>query len=99
ARLQTAVQIRNERGVKGASEFVATGDGDRLVSRIGGLLQAVERRESVSLNDRDHNLQASAARTRVMIAAGSIASLGLVLVAVFSVNRDMKARQRAERAA
>jgi PAS domain S-box-containing protein len=94
---ESVVGLRVERGLEAAAAAVARGDGEQLMNRVRRLVQEMKDEESRLLEQRRTRADATARRSRLAVGAGSLVSVGLLLVAFHVLQRESRRRERMNR--
>lgn len=95
--LQEGIDLRATQGFDAAQAVVLTGKGKQTMDAIRTVMREIELEEQTLLQRRQAATEASATRTLLALVLGNVFAFVLVGVAGFTVNRDLRRRQQAER--
>ena len=95
--MEKVIELRRERGVPAAREFMLQGEGIRLTNDIGQITTDMEEEERNLLAQRTAAVEASKRRTDTAILVGTLCAIGLLLASAFLVHRDMFKLKEAEK--
>jgi signal transduction histidine kinase/CHASE3 domain sensor protein/CheY-like chemotaxis protein len=92
--VEKAIYIRRTAGRRAAERFIATGSGERLMDNIEDIFHQVQEDESKELLTQEQAILRSRKITFAVIILGSIIAMGIVLLSIISVIRELNKRMR-----
>jgi signal transduction histidine kinase/CHASE3 domain sensor protein len=95
--MEKVIELRRERGVLAAREFMLQGEGIRLTNDIKQITADMEEEERELLAQRTAAVEASKRRTDAAILVGTLCAIGLLLASAMLVHRDMFKLKEAEK--
>ena len=96
---EALVQTRMQQGAEAARQAVLTTHAANAIDEFRAVLDSIQKTEANQLTKRTADAQESASSAGVIIVLGSLAGLGMVVMVIFALKRDIAARHLAERAA
>ena len=97
ALLNSRIELRQRQGMQAAAEAVALGQGRDLMEQVWAKIGEMHDVESRLLKQRQQAAQDSARTNTVIAAASSVLACGVVLLAFFIIQKDLRLRERTER--
>jgi len=98
ARMQGQVKVRQEQGLEAAVSVVGTPAGGQLMDEIRGTIQRMEETENRLLNERSEAAANASRITTIVVAVGSMGMIFLMVLAVWTTQRELAARRHAAQA-
>lgn len=94
--IQENVALRQTQGLNAALKMVQTGRGEHLMKEIREQVEQMKLEENDLLEQRSASLQRSAQETLLIVILGSLLAVGLVALAMITINRDLGKRKQVE---
>lgn len=96
--MERVIELRKNRGLPAASDFMLQGEGIRLTNEINQIIADMEKEERGLLAQRTAALETDRRTTNAFILVGSFLAIGLLFASGWIVYRDLFQRKRAEAA-
>lgn len=97
ALLNRGITARREKGSEAAAAVVRTGGNPKVMNAIRAVLGAMEAEEHRLLTQRTNDAAEQAARTRWVLAVGTVLLIGLLIFAGVIIEDDVRKLRRSER--
>jgi len=96
--MERVIELRRDRGILAASDFMLQGEGIRLTDDIVRIIADMEKEERDLLAQRTAAVEASRRRTDAVTLVGSFLAIGLLLVSASIVYHELFQRKRTDEA-
>lgn len=94
--LQSAINLRREKGFESAQQVVISGKGRQVMGDIRQLFHEMEDAENQLLQRRSQASKASSQKTIVTISIATFLNVGLLILLYYLIHRDTTQRQQVE---
>ncbi len=94
--MKKVVELRRRDGFEGSKKLIATDVGRKVMDDVRRLIDQMNKRESVLLQQRSNLAETSMLQMIIALIAGISSGLGLILFAFIIINREVERRKSAE---